>query len=262
MAAPTYVSTDPTAGSTTPTTFVNTSPKAHPIDVQPGQPDTVAATWQPGQPVPAGYETYHPNGDQAILAIRQIGGYNPATATTATTSGGTTGSGAAPSITNASDPAQVRAWFSWFANQPGADPILKTPGGIDYYVNAWQGTGAPFDTGYWQHKATVASAGGAVGAGGGTNPFQVPSAADAANLPGIKFAEDMARDQFEQSAAAQGSLNTMGTQRGLAELAAQTALSQGYFPLAQLQLQNNQAYANTLLSLGQQGLYGSQVGSQ
>ena len=84
------------------------------------------------------------------------------TGTTAAASSG----GAAPTITNPTDPAQVRAWYQWRATQPGHDPILDTPGGLDYYTKQTIDSGGLTDTNYWSNKSTLASAGGAVGAGG------------------------------------------------------------------------------------------------
>lgn len=82
----------------------------------------------------------------------------------------TTTGGGAPAVTNPNDPAQITAWLQWQASQPGADPILKTPGGVQYYLQAIQSNGGLTDTNYWANKSTLASAGGAVGgpsSGGG-----------------------------------------------------------------------------------------------
>lgn len=69
------------------------------------------------------------------------------------------------------DPRQIDQWLQWQANQEGADPILKTQEGRDYYAgNIIKTDGLhPGNTDYWKKKSTLAQYGGAVGSpeGGG-----------------------------------------------------------------------------------------------
>lgn len=75
------------------------------------------------------------------------------------------------------DPATVQQFLQWQAQQPGSDPILQTPEGINYYTT--QILSKPDglsnqNMGYWQNKSTLGSYGGAVGVpeGGGGNTLQ------------------------------------------------------------------------------------------
>lgn len=149
----------------------------------------------------------------------------------------------APSITNPNDPAQVRAWFQWRASQPGADPILQNPQGIDYYTKQTLDNGGLTDTNYWTNKSTLAQYGGAVGAGGQggfgslTAPYagsyNLPSLGDLQNMPGYQASLDAASKAVNTNAAARGLLNTGGTAKALQDAAIGTA-SQQYYNLANL----------------------------
>jgi hypothetical protein len=119
-----------------------------------------------------------------------------------------------------------------------------------------------------------------MGGGGGLNyggfntpysPYQVPSAADAANMPGYQFMINQGADQLQRSAAAKGTLLTGGALKDLADYTTGTALSQGYLPLANLGLNvsnnnfsnllaRNQAYYGDLSDLLKTGLSASSVG--
>jgi hypothetical protein len=68
------------------------------------------------------------------------------------------------------DPNVIGQFLQWQATQPGADPILQTPGGIQYYTQQILSKPDGLSSSnmdYWANKATLASYGGAVGAGGG-----------------------------------------------------------------------------------------------
>lgn len=186
---------------------------------------------------------------------------------------GSASGGAAPSITNPNDPNQVRQWLQWQAGQPGADPILQTPGGLDYYQNAILSNGGLTDTNYWANKSTLAKYGGAVGADGGTGGGDnlsglgygslyntVPTAAQAAATPGYQFIQNEAQNAVLAHQAALGALGTGGTLKALQDRASGLAAS-NYFGLANLGLNVNQANTNALSNLGQLGLNSSTIGA-
>lgn len=160
---------------------------------------------------------------------------------------GQSGGGTQPSITGTTtDPAQITAWLQWQAQQPGADPILQTPDGINYYLGKIQQTGGlnPSNTGYWQNKSTLAANGGAVGApeGGGTiggfGNYTLPTGNDVLNMPGYQFAYDQGQKAVQTSAASKGNLLSGGTLKALDQFGTGTAL-QGYGQLANLGMQAN-----------------------
>lgn len=143
-------------------------------------------------------------------------------------------SAAPPSGGNPTDPAYVSSWLQWMATQPGADPILQTPQGQAYYQNVILSNGGLTDTNYWQNKATLASSGGAVGAGAGgsgggltsqgsgsidglgfNQPFNAPSAADAENTPGYQFAFGQGQKALMNSQFARGTGLTGGAAKAL-----------------------------------------------
>lgn len=167
-------------------------------------------------------------------------------------------------------PSDVNAWLQWMAQQPGHDPILDTPGGIQYYTQAIQNSGGlnANNLQYWQQKATLAQYGGGVGAGGGSGwggSFgslynTVPTADQAANMPGIQFAEQQVLNNLQNSAAARGDVLSGGALKDIADYSAGTALSQGYIPLSQLQLGYSNANFNNLYNLGQLGYNASSFG--
>jgi hypothetical protein len=126
--------------------------------------------------------------------------------------------------------------------------------------------------------------GGGGGAGGGGSftggpgflqapKFSLPTLQDAQNMPGIQFAEQEGAKQIQNSAAAHGDLLTGGTLKDLSAYGAGTALFQGYIPLANLNLANNQANwnaqyqatmgnAGNLYNLANLGLSGVNIGGQ
>lgn len=158
--------------------------------------------------------------------------------------------GTAPQITNPNDPAQVQAFFAWLGTQPNTDPILRTPQGQQYYTTQAINSGGLTDTNYWSNKGTLASAGGAVGAGTGISgsqgshgslaegygkQYQLPSASDLQNMPGYQAAIDAATQGTQRSAAANGTLLTGGLQSRLQKNLVNVA-SQQYGNLANLGL--------------------------
>lgn len=272
---PQYVSTDPSAGSPYgqySNDFTPRNPDGSPVTaIDRGTIETAGnrGTTQPTNEtfsnpnqMPLG-AVYNASGPTATLTAptgntgtqTQIPGY-PNAAT------GQSGGGTQPSITGqTTDPAQITAWLQWQAQQPGADPILQTPDGINYYLQKIQQTGglSPSNTSYWQNKSTLASNGGAVGAGGGNPgtgggfgnfqggaPYTLPTEAEAKAMPGYQFAFDQGQQAVQTGAAAHGNLLTGGTQKALVNYGTGSAL-QGYQTLAQLGLQaNNQNYNQAL----------------
>ncbi len=168
----------------------------------------------------------------------------PATGAQSTQSTAAPTANMAPTITNPNDPAQVSAWFQWRASQPGADPILQTPGGVDYYTKQTLANGGLTDTNYWTNKSTLAQFGGAVGSQGGgmgfgsltapyTGSYSLPTAQDLQGMPGYQASLDAASKAVNTNAAARGLLNTGGTAKALQDAAIGTA-SQNYYNLANL----------------------------
>lgn len=200
--------------------------------------------------------------------------YDANTGVTGYGPGGTTppqvqgqGQGAAPQITNPHDPAQVRAWFQWQAAQPGADPYLSQPGGIDYYTKAWQDTGDPFDTGYWAPKSTLAQFGGAVGAGSGGAGSPgglwntLPTADQYLNSPGAQAALQRGETGLQHLALNRGTGLSGGVIKDAEDFITNNVLT-GYNNYAGLKLGYNQANTGNLYNLAQLGLNASSVGSQ
>lgn len=225
-----YLSTDPNYGMT------------------PGQagaePGGITGYGAPGMPTPTMQDTTAP------------GGTIPTSA-------------AAPSITNPNDPNQVRAWLQWRASQPGADPILGTPGGIDYYTNAILQNGGLTDTNYWTNKSTLAQYGGAVGAGGGAGGGiggygslwnTLPTEAQAENMPGFQFALNKGVNAILNNKAALGLNQSGAAMKDILDYATGDAL-QGYGQLAGLNLNYNQANTGNLLGLAGLGLQGISTGA-
>ncbi len=186
----------------------------------------------------------------------------PGTPTTPGTSLGSlasSSSGGMPSVTNPTDPAQVQAFFAWLGTQPNTDPILKTPGGQQYYTQQAINSGGLTDTKYWTQKGTLASAGGAVGAGGGGDggqyqggPFSMPSASEFQQSPGYQFAFDQGQKAIQSSAAAKGTLLTGGTLKALAGYGTGLA-NQDYNNYFNRAYQTNQGNFNNQFSLANLG---------
>lgn len=280
---PQYLSTDPSAG--TPygqysNDFTPRNADGSPITAIDRRPyETGVGTRANGQPTSQPYGG--PTANQPSMAQGQMAGpmsySGPTVSVNAPTdgthtqvqipgygaaSGASTAGGSQPSITGpTTDPAQITAWLHWQAQQPGADPILQTPDGINYYLQKIQQTGglSPSNTSYWQNKSTLASNGGAVGAGGGNPgtgggfgnfqggaPYTLPTEAEAMAMPGYQFAFDQGQKAVQTGAAAHGNLLGGGTEKALINYGTGSAL-QGYSTLANLGLAaNNQNYNQAL----------------
>jgi hypothetical protein len=101
-------------------------------------------------------------------------------------------------------------------------------------------------------------------AGGGRGSLwnTMPTADEAANMPGIQWALDENNRRMQAGAAAKGTLLNGRTQQAIGESNIGAALSQGYLPLAQLKLGYNQANTGNLFNLSQLGLNATSVGNQ
>jgi hypothetical protein len=179
--------------------------------------------------------------------------------------GATAGATAGP---YSGDPTNVDTWLAWLAKQPGHDPILDTPQGQAYYKQRIGETGGlnASNTAYWQNKATLGSAGGAVGVpegggvGGGNLWNTLPTLEDLQNMPGYQAMLKAGTDAVQGSAAAKGTLLTGGTQKDITDYAQNQAL-QSYLGLSGLKLGYNQANFGNLYNLANLGLSGSATGA-
>lgn len=133
------------------------------------------------------YASAKAQGPAALAAYQQQNGITPPGTGWAASPppGSTSPTSTAPAVTNPNDPAQVGAWLQWRSTQPGADPILQTQQGRDYYQQQILANGGLTDTGYWTNKSTLASAGGAVGAG--QNGTGLTGSLAQATYPGGQF---------------------------------------------------------------------------
>lgn len=179
---------------------------------------------------------------------------------------GATGSGAEPTPpSTTTDPAAVKAWLQWQANQPNADPYLKTPEGLDYYTNAIVSSGGlGADTSYWKNKSTLASAGGAVGAGGaqglgfgaggfGSSTFQMPTGAALENYPGYQYAIQDAMRGLQSGAAAKGTLLNGRTQEAIGKSLAGYTAGVAFPQLFNQNLQTHQTQFGDLYNVANLG---------
>lgn len=166
----------------------------------------------------------------------------------------------APTSSTSTTPTDMRSALSQIYQQYGLDPNNPGPGlaNVDYFIQQSTSKG-PTDYAYWTNrlaqeiqnwKSGGSLGGGSMGGGfsGGVTPgagylgqiyggqYQLPTAEQAQNLPGLQFAINQGLQGIERGAAAKGTLLTGGTQKALANYATNAALSQGYLPLAQLGL--------------------------
>jgi len=179
-------------------------------------------------------------------------------------------------------PDQVRA----LVNQYNASAGLTNTDNGDYWVNAWNqfgkndpdyfmtrlvngiatngGNTQPFQGMGIDFGGTSAGAsgagGGASGAGLGSLWNSLPTEQQAMNMPGIQFALGEANRALQAGAAAKGTLLNGRVQQGIGESLIGSALSQGYLPLAQLQLGYNQANVGNLQGLAGLGLNATGMG--
>lgn len=146
----------------------NTPPGVTPPTTPPLDPNASGGTSQP-LPTGPGFQTPvnnpNPTGPTNGLYPGDPNGYNGGYPAGAPIPPPSTGQSPSLPATQSSDPNVIRAWLQWQAGQPNTDPILDTPGGIDYYlqrITETGGLGTP-NSAYWQNKMTLGSAGGAVG---------------------------------------------------------------------------------------------------
>ncbi len=111
--------------------------------------------------------------------------------------------------------------ISQLANQPGADPTLRSD--PNYWLGkikdtgGWVNGGEGHDNiGYWTARSKQGAGGGGGAQGGfGSLNFQAPSLDEARNSPGYQFALQQGMRGIESGAASKGTLLTGGTLKAL-----------------------------------------------
>jgi len=256
-----------TSQTSTPTT---TDPQQVRVPYDPRNPSGGPTTWQGGPPGVDGAPQYPPGTGPGMYTIGgQI--YNadgtPYTGTQTSTPGGTS----TGSTTYTGSPTDISGWLAWMAQQPGHDPILDTPGGIQYYTQAIQNSGglSASNLDYWKNKAPLAQYGGLVGAGGGGGGgygaggflwSHQPSLQDLQNSPGFQFALQNGANILQASAAAKGDVLSGGALKDLSDYTTNMTLNQLYLPSWQLQNQSTQNNAQNLYNMGVLDYNASSVG--
>lgn len=146
----------------------------------------------------------------------------------------------------------------WDPTRGNFDVSTGGPNGIQYDTNAQGVYGAhPFND-----AGMPGGGGGGGGIGFGSLINQLPTAAQATNMPGIQFGLDEALRGMQTSAAAKGTLLNGRTNQAMGQGLFNYALNQGYLPLAQLGLNYNQANVGNLQNLAGLGLNATSVGNQ
>lgn len=144
------------------------------------------------------------------------------------------GTGGPPSGGNFSDPTYAGQFIDWYANQPGADPTLKSD--RNYWLQKLTSGELGSDPNYIISKFMGAGSGGGSGAAGGTGqvdpytaptpggdlanplkiaPMTMPTLADLLSSPGYQVGLDTIFKGIERHQAAQGSVLDGGARSAL-----------------------------------------------